>query len=118
MDLQGGQVDEWWARRGRWPSQARLPLLDAETHQKGRREQHESHMSVPAEVAAHFIVRETESFARLQVLFDVPACADGLHAGGQRRGRRSKNQIVRQLMWRIETATDQQEVAFVHDPGL
>jgi hypothetical protein len=68
MDLRGGKFDEWWARRGGWPSQARLPLLDAEAHQKGRREQHKSHMSVPAEVAAHFIVRETESFARLQIL--------------------------------------------------
>src|SRR5437660_2444585 len=75
-------------------------------------------MAVPAEVAAHFILVESQVFAGLQVLFNAPASANGLHHGGERRGKGSPDQVIGQLMWVVEAATDEQPVSSIDGAAL
>ena len=71
-------------------------------------------MAIPAEVTADFIVIESEVFAGLQVLFHVPAGADGLHHEGQGRVRRRPDQVVRQLTGVVEAAAHHEPMALIH----
>jgi hypothetical protein len=48
----------------------------------------------------------------------MPACANGLHDGGQRRGQRSKDQVVGQLVGVVKTTAKDQEVAAVDAAAL
>ncbi len=75
-------------------------------------------MAIPAQVAADLIVIESEGFAGLQVLFDVPAGANGLHHGGQRRLGWRPDEVIGQLVRIVETAAHQQPMAPVHAAGL
>ena len=69
--MSGGQTtDDCGAAVVRW-------LWTVMSNEEGVGEQHEGEMTIPAEVAAHFIVVKAEGFGRFQVLFDAPARADG-----------------------------------------
>ncbi len=51
-------------------------------------------MAIPAAVAAHFVLIESQSFGGLQILFDMKACANGLDDDGQGRLQGSVDQII------------------------
>src|SRR5260370_5292029 len=53
--------------------------LHAEADQEGVGQQDQGEMAIPAHVAAHFIVIQPQVFGGLQVLFNAPAHANGLH---------------------------------------
>ena len=93
---------------------AGLALLHADGEQEGRDEHHERDMTIPAVVAAHFVVIQAKAFAGFQVLFDVPPCPNSLHYGGQRSLEWSPNQVVSQLVWLIQAAAHDKEVSTVH----
>ncbi len=92
--------------------------LHAETHQKSRCQQDEGDMPIPAKVAAHFRLIESQSFGRFQVLFNVPTCPNGLHHGGQRGLWWRKDEKVSQLIWIVQTAADDEEMATIHAASL
>jgi hypothetical protein len=94
----GGQRDKGSAGCRLLLSRSSQLALDRDADKKGIGEQHERNMAIPAEVAAHFILIESQCFARLQVLFDAPACANGLHHGGQRSLGWSPDEEVSQLV--------------------
>ena len=95
--------------------------MHTDAHQKRRGQHDERDMAQPAEVAADFILIKSQIFGGLQVLFNAPPCANGLHNGGERRGLRSKDQVVSQLVRGVQAATHNQEMAAVNraclDPG-
>src|SRR5262249_15785941 len=97
------------SRCGKW-----VRRLQADAHQKGIRQEHESEMTIPAEVAAHFILIESQSFGGLQVLFDVPPCANGLHHDGEGRLIWSGNEVISQFVGVVEATTDHKELSTVH----
>jgi hypothetical protein len=82
--------------------------------QEGIRQQNEGDMAIPAEVAAHFIVVESQIFGRLQVLLHVPAGADGLHHEGQRRVEWGPDQVIGQFVWVVEAAPHHEPMATVY----
>src|SRR6266516_5798122 len=108
----GSQSDEWEAGRacgvlcGRVVS---FPRLYADDEQEGRSEQDQGDMTIPAEVAADFIVIQSEVFGRFQVLFDVPPCANGLDNNGQRGVRWRRDQEVSQLVGVVQAAAHHEE---------
>src|SRR2546421_3314478 len=109
----GGQGDEWGGgRRLRWGRRMRA-ILDTEADQEDVGEQDQGQMAIPAQVTAHFILIESQVFGGLQVLFDVPAAANGLDHDGQRRGRRRKDEIRGDLAGIVEAATKDEEVTVV-----
>ena len=75
--FRGGERDERGADHGRLRGSSREVAVDRDVDEEGVGEQHEGEMTIPAEVAAHFIVVKAEGFGRFQVLFDAPARADG-----------------------------------------
>ena len=70
-------------------------------------------MAIPAQIAAHFRLIESQGFGSFNILFDVPAGPDGLDDGGERRGQGSKDQVIGQFVRVIEAATNHEEVATV-----
>src|SRR6266568_2528733 len=90
----GGLLDEGRAGRRLLGSRSAAVAPDGDVDQEGSGKQDESDMAVPAQVTAHFIVVESEGFASLQVLFDMPAGPDGLHHGGQERVGWSPDQVI------------------------
>ena len=75
-------------------------------------------MAIPADVAADFILIESQVFASLQVLLNAPAGANGLHDGAERRGQGSKDQVVGQLIGIVQATTHDQEVAAIAAAAL
>src|SRR6266516_3794199 len=75
-------------------------------------------MAIPAQVAADLIVIESEGFAGLQVLFDVPAASDSLHHGGQGRVGWRPDQVIGQLIGVVEAAAHEEPMATIRDPSL
>jgi hypothetical protein len=70
-------------------------------------------MAIPADVAAHFILIESQVFGGLQILFDVPTTADGLDHEGQRRSGASEDEVGGDLAGIVEAATKEEEVAVI-----
>src|SRR5438552_18752974 len=75
-------------------------------------------MAVPADIAAHFRLVESQVFAGLQVLFHAKASANGLHHGGERRGKGSPDQVIGQLVRVIEATADEQPVSSIDGAAL
>ena len=75
-------------------------------------------MAVPADVAAYFVVVEAQVFGGLQILFNAPAGANGLHHGGERRGKGSPDQVIGQLVRVIEATADEQPVSSIDGAAL
>src|SRR5260370_13421561 len=75
-------------------------------------------MAIPTPVAAHFILIELQSFGGLQVLFDMPVGATGLHHGGQGGVGRGPDQEIGQLVWVVEAAAHQEPMATVHGASV
>jgi hypothetical protein len=92
--------------------------LDGDAEQEGSGKQDESDMAVPAHITAHFIVVESEGFASLQVLFDMKACPDGLHHGGQGCVGWGPDQVIGQLVRVVQAAAHDEPMAPVHGAGL
>jgi hypothetical protein len=88
-------------------------VLETDADQKGAGEQDQGNMAIPAQVATHFIVIEPQGFGGLQVLFDVPAAANGAYDGGERRGQWGKDQVSGDLAGIVEAAPKDEEVAVV-----
>jgi hypothetical protein len=118
MDFGTGQGNEGGTSSKLVLGRASQVVLNRDAHQEGRGEQHEGDVAIPAEIAADFILIQAQLFTSLQVLFDVPPRANGLHDGGELRGKWGPDEIKGQLSWVVETATDHEEVASVHGPGL
>ena len=70
-------------------------------------------MAIPAQIAADFRLIESQVFGGLDVLFDVPACADRLHDGRQGSGGWCPHQVEGHLGWIIEATTKDEEVATI-----
>src|SRR5712692_145635 len=85
-DFGSGQRDERGAGRRlrRW-GRSREVVVDRDAQEEGRSEQDQSDVAIPAHIAAYFILVKSQSFASVQVLFDVPTAANGLH--DERQGR-------------------------------
>jgi len=70
-DFSGGQGNDRWSRHGhgsgRW-RRTRTVLVHSDAHQESRGQHDEGEMAIPAEVAAHFILIQSQVFAGLQVL--------------------------------------------------
>ncbi len=84
--FRGGEWDEGLFRQGpvsRLGSSKLLVLLHANAHQEGVGQQDQGDVAILADEAADLILIHAEIFAHLQVLFEVPAGANGLHDGGQ-----------------------------------
>ena len=79
-DFGSGQRDERGAGRRlrRW-GRSREVVVDRDAQEEGRSEQDQSDVAIPAHVAAYFILVKSQNFASVQVLFDVPTAANGLH---------------------------------------
>ncbi len=75
-------------------------------------------MAIPAQVAADLIVIESEGFAGLQVLFDVPPASDSLHHGGQGGIRWGSDQEIGQLVRVVEAAAHDEPMATVRDTSM
>src|SRR5260370_1797923 len=105
-----GQRDER-LRAGRLVGVSRSMGGDTEAEEEGRGQQDKGDMAIPAEVTAHFIVIESGVFGGLQVLFDVPAAANGLHDGGQRRSREPEDEVGGYLAGVAGAATQDEELA-------
>src|SRR5882762_7382463 len=75
-------------------------------------------MTIPAQVAAHFILIESQSFGRFQVLFDTPPCTNGLHHGGQRRLWWSRDEEIGHLIWIVKATAKDEPVAAIHGASL
>src|SRR2546421_7912083 len=88
-------------------------VLDRDADQEDVGEQDQGDMAIPAQITAHFILIESQVFGGLQVLFDVPAAANGLDHDGQRRGRERKDEVRGDLAGIVEAATKDEEVAVV-----
>src|SRR5947209_4051789 len=120
-DFSGGQGNDGGSRHGSWGGRwrrKRTVLVHSDAHQESRSQHDEGEMAIPAEVAAHFILIESQVFAGLQVLLNAPAGANGLHDGGQRRVQRSKDQVVGELVGVVKATAHDQEVATVHAASL
>ena len=120
-DFSGGQCNERLGRHGHWGGRwrgKRIALVHTDAHQESRGQHDEGHMAIPADVATDFILIESQVFAGLQVLFNVPTRANGLHDGGERRGLGSKDQVVGQSVRGVQAATHDQEVAAVDAAAL
>ncbi len=120
-DFSGGQRNDAWSRHGHWGGRwrgKRTALVHTDAHQESRGQHDEGHMAIPADVAAHFILIESQIFVGLQVLFNVPARTNDLHDGGERRGLGSKDQVVGQSVRGVQAATHDQEVAAVDAAAL
>ncbi len=90
-------------------------VLDTDAHQQGVGQQHEGEMAIPAQIATNFILIQSQIFRGLQVLFDAPASAHGLHDDGQRGGGQGgKDQVVGHLSRIVQAATKDQPMALVH----
>ena len=110
----GGQRDECSAgRRFGRSGRIREVSVDRDANEEGIRQQNEGDMAIPTPVAAHFILIEAQVFGDLQVLFDVPAGANGLHHGGQGRLRRGPDQIIGQFMRVLQAAAKDEPMATV-----
>ena len=70
-------------------------------------------MAIPANVAAHFILIESQRFGGLQVLFDMPAGTNGLHHDGEGRLQGSVDQVIGQFVGVVEAATDHEKCSTV-----
>ena len=92
--------------------------MDADADQESRGQHDEGQMAIPADVAAHFILVKSKLFAGLQVLFDAPACPNGLHDGGQGCRQWGKDQVIGQFVRLVQTATKDQEVSVVHSASV
>ncbi len=75
-------------------------------------------MTIPADIAADFIVIESKIFGGFQVLFDAPTRSNSLHDGRQGRGQWGKDQVIGHFERRVEAATKHQPMAFVHGAML
>jgi len=117
-DLGGRQFNERGRSRERIVSRVQVAFLNRDPDQKGSGEQDEGEMTVPANEAAHFILIQAQPFAGLQILFNVPSRANGLHDGGQQHVFGGENQVIGQGVWVVKAATDDQEVLSIHRPGL
>src|SRR5947208_17188394 len=71
-------------------------------------------MAIPAQIAADFRLIESQVFGGLDVLFDVPACADRLHDGRQGSGGWFPHQVEGHPGWSIEATTKNEGVATIH----
>jgi hypothetical protein len=97
--------------------------LDAKTDQKGGDEQNQDHMAGPANKATHFLLIRAERFGGLQVFFNAPARANGLHDDGQGSGRWGKDEEKGEdcRVIKTETLTSQfppsQKVLHAQFPG-
>ena len=107
----GQAADSWGAEAVRW-------LWTVMPTRKADGQQHEGDVAIPAQVAAHFVVIESEGEALLQVLFDVPAGADGLHHGGQGRVGWGPDQVIGQLVRVVQAAAHDEPMAPVGGAGL
>src|ERR1700686_4290302 len=67
--FRGGQRDEWGAdhKRCRWRRSGETSV-EGDVEEEGVGKQDQGDMPIPAEVTAHFVVRETQSFGGFQVL--------------------------------------------------
>ena len=81
----GGQRDEQGAGRRLLLSRSREVALHSDAEQEGKGEQHESDMTVPAQVAAHLVVIQAKAFAGFEVLFNMPPGSNSLHHHWQGR---------------------------------
>ena len=113
MGFGGSQRDEWGAGCGLGLRRSHEVLVNRDADEEGICQQDEGQMPIPAEVAAHFILIESQSFGGFQVLFDAPACPNGLHHGGQRGLWWRKDEKGSQLIWVVQTAADDEEMATV-----
>ena len=102
-DFGSGQRDERGVGRRlrRW-GRSREVVVDRDAQEEGRSEQDQSDVAIPAHVAAYFIRVKSQSFASVQVLFDVPTAANGLHYERQGRVRWGPDQIVGHLVRVVE----------------
>ena len=70
-DFACGQDNDSWSRHGhgggRW-RRTRTVLVHSDAEQKSRGQHDEGQMAIPAEVAADFILIQSQIFAGLQVL--------------------------------------------------
>ena len=66
--FRGGERDERGAGHGLLLGSSREVAVDRDVDEEGVGEQHEGEMTIPAQVAAHFIVVKAEGFGRFQVL--------------------------------------------------
>ncbi len=66
--FRGGERDERGAGHRLLLGSRREVAVDRAVEEEGVGEQHEGEMTIPAEVAAHFIVVKAEGFGRFQVL--------------------------------------------------
>jgi hypothetical protein len=114
----GGQGDERQRGRGFLGDRAKRARLRGDADQEGVGEQNQGDVTSPAGVATHFILIQAQLFTGLQVLFDVPARANGLHDGGQGGGKRCEDQVIRQFVGIVKAAADHQEVASILGPSL
>ena len=73
-------------------------------------------MTIPARKAAHFVLIQAQIFGGFQILFNVPARANGLHDGGQRGAEGRKDEVKGQDGRIVEAATDDQEMASICGP--
>src|SRR5579864_5790060 len=88
--------------------------LDTEADQEGRSQHDEGDMAIPTDIATHFIVIQAQTFAGLQILFNVPTSSNSLHDGGQGSRLWGKDQVIRQLVWVVQAPKDHQPVSSVH----
>ena len=70
-------------------------------------------MAIPAHVVTYFVLVKSQRFAGLQVLFDVPAAANGQHDERQGRVRWGPDQIEGQLVRVVEAAAKNEPMATV-----
>ena len=110
LHFRGGEGDELLGRQ-------RLIGMHADADQEGIRQQHEGDVAVPAQVAADLVLIESQVFAHLQVLFNVPPGPNGAHHDGQGRVRWSPDQVVSQLVRVVEATTKDEPMAPIH-PAL
>src|SRR6266700_267951 len=120
-DFAGGQDNDSWSRHGhgggRW-RRTRTVLVHSDADQKSRGQHDEGQMAIPAEVAADFILIQSQVFAGLQVLLNAPAGPNGLHDGAERRGQGSKDQVIGQLLRIVQATAYDQEMAAVDVAAL
>ena len=87
--------------------------MHTEGDEEGSSQQDEGEVAIPAEIAADFILIESQVFGDFQILFDMPASADGLHDEGERRVRGRPDQVIGHLSRIIQAAPKDEEVASI-----
>src|SRR5690349_21703947 len=75
-------------------------------------------MAIPALVTAHFVLVQAQIFGGLQVLFDVPACAQSLYHGGKADVWWSKDEEIGNFLWVLDAAAKDEPVAAIDRASL